>query len=396
MKILFVNHLKPTTASFLRQLGLGTELMKAGHEVSYIARRPSSNVKLQEKLALAGLAPSNSPQFGNMTYWAEPFEETIPFNILKLTEKCKSFDLIHVNKAYPFTSILLSLPKFLAGKRVVLDWEDWDGIGGYVDIARKSLPSRFALGFFEEEVPKSCDAIIAVSRILATRALDKGISRDRIFYVPNGFDESLFNEKISGERIRSKLSLGNKPMILLLSALHSYEAENFRRIFDCMSYVVKRVPDATLLLVGQGEVREIMRYVESLGITKNVVCTGYIPHQFIPEVIAAVDVAVHILSDNIYFRSSSPMAVPEYMSMGKAIVASDVGELTTMLKDGAGILVKEQSAEAFGSAVLKLLLSPETRNKLGKSALTRAKTNYSYKILVKEAERAYTKALESG
>ena len=360
-----------------------------------MGRRPSTSAKRQGKLVDMAPRQTDQTELGRVTYWAEPFEELIPFNMVKLMEKCKNFDLIHVNKSFPLTSILLLAPKFLAGKRIVLDWEDWDGIGGYISFARKHLPSRFALGFFEEVVPKSCDSIITVSRILAKRAEKMGIALDKIFYIPNGFDGSLFDEKISGQRIRNMFNLGSKPIILLVSALHAYEGANFTKIFDCLHHVVKTDPDATLMIAGQGDVEEIMRYVESLGIRKNVVYVGYVPHAIIPEVIAAADVAVHILSDNVYFRSSSPMVVPEYMAMGKAVVASDVGELNTMLKDGAGILVKDQSSKAYGEAILKLLSDPEARRRIGETALARAKADYSYKKLAKKAEMAYSKALES-
>lgn len=393
MRILFVNHLKPTTASFLRQFGLGRELSNAGHKVSFMGRKPS-NVKRYGRLSEVSSNETGSNQLKEVTHWAEPFEEMIPFNIAKLLEKSRDFDLIHVNKAYPFTSMLLSFPKFLAGKPVVVDWEDWDGIGGYINLAKKSLPSRFVLGFFEEVVPKRCDSIITVSKILAERAERKGIAPDRIFYVPNGFDQELFNEKISGKKVREILGLGSRPTVLLVSALHSYERENFTKIFDCMASVVKSVPDAVLLIAGQGDVEQIMKYAQSLGIGKNIIYLGYVPHEIIPQVIAATDVAIHILSDNIYFRSSSPMVVPEYMSMGKAVVASDVGELRMMLNDGAGILVKNQTPEAFGDALVSVLTNTDQRRRIEQTALLRAKENYSYRHLAKLAESAYRKAVE--
>ncbi|MDG6998526.1 MAG: glycosyltransferase [Nitrososphaerota archaeon] len=394
MKILFVNHLKPSAASFLRQFGLGKELSRMGHTVSYIGRRPSDTVRREGKLSENSRSDFNS-EYKKLTYWSEPFEQSIPLNIVKLIEQCRDVDLIHVNKAYPFTSSLLFAAKFLAGKGIVLDWEDWDGIGGYISIANKSLPSRFALGFFEEVVPKSCDSIITVSKILAERAKLKGIPPDKIFQVPNGFDESLFNDRVSGERVRQTLGLGSRPTILLVSALHSFEAESFTKIFDSLHFVVRKVPNAVLLIAGSGDTLRMRKYADSLGIGKNVEYVGYVPHTVIPEVIAASDVAVHILSDNIYFRSSSPMVVPEYMAIGKPIVASAVGELNTMLKGGAGILVQHQSPESFGGAILKLLLDIDLREKVGRAAKSRAKENYAYSTLAKMAELAYLKALET-
>ena len=150
-----------------------------------------------------------------------------------------------------------------------------------------------------------------------------------------------------------------------------------------------------LEIAGQGEIGKIFEYVKKLGIERNFVYLGFIPHSKIAEAIASADVAVHILRDTIYFRSSSPMVVPEYMAMGKPVIASDVGELSVMLKDDAGILVKDQTPRAFSEAIVRLLNDSKTRRKVGMAALERASRMYSYRVLARRVEEAYQKALES-
>lgn len=396
LKILFVNHLKPTTASFLRQMGLGKELSRMGHRVSYMGRKPAQNIRRSGKFTNISLSSEPSDTI-DITYWREPFEESIPFNLAKLVKKSREFDVIHVNKAYPFTSSLLFVPRYFGGKAIVMDWEDWDGIGGYIEIGKKNLPARFALGFFEEVVPKSCSSIITVSKILAERAERMRISRDRIFYIPNGFDESIFDSRKSGYEIRASLGVPEeRPVILLVSALHSYERENFTRILDCLRFVVDRLPNAMLWIAGSGEIEEVIQYAKHLRLEGNVIYLGYVPHETIPKIIAASDVAIHILEDNVYFRSSSPMVVPEYMAMGKAVVASDVGELRTMLGEGAGILVgHNSSSKEFGEAIVSILTDQSFKKKIENSALARAKETYCYRNLARRAELAYKRALES-
>ncbi len=386
MNILFVNHLKPTAASCLRQQGLGKQLSVAGHRVEFMVRRP---------LSISESDRVSSEFHGKVTYWDEPFEQMFPQNLMKLVRKSRDFQLMHVNKAYPITSLMLSAPKFIGGKKIVMDWEDWDGIGGFISLARKNIASRFALGFFEEVVPNACDSIIAVSNILVERARKKGIPSERISYVPNGYDETLFDPKLSGASIRLKYDLGSRPTVIFISALHSYEGENFTKIFDSMKLVVEKIPDAVLEIAGQGEIGKIFEYVKKLGIERNFVYLGFIPHSKIAEAIASADVAVHILRDTIYFRSSSPMVVPEYMAMGKPVIASDVGELSVMLKDDAGILVKDQTPRAFSEAIVRLLNDSKTRRKVGMAALERASRMYSYRILARQVEEAYQRALES-
>jgi glycosyltransferase involved in cell wall biosynthesis len=350
-----------------------------------MARRPVRDTRQDDSIQKI----SDDPK--EITYWIEPFEQSFPFNMLRLIKRARRFDLIHVNRANPFTSTMLFPLKVLGGKRVIIDWEDWDGVGGYIDIMKKGMISRFALGFFEEVFPKSCALVIVVSKALEKRAMRLGIPPNKILYVPNGFDESLFSENLSGGEFRKKFGLEDRPVILFMSALHLFEKDNWGMILRSMRYVVDEVPNATLLIVGGGNRSWVTKYAEELHLERNLVCTGYIPRTLVPAAIASADVAVHVLKDNNFFRSSSPMVIPEYMAMRKAIVASDVGEIHFMLDNGVGMLVKDQKPREFGEAILKLLLNPGLRERLGRSASEKAKTEYSYRVLAQKIEESYSR-----
>lgn len=88
---------------------------------------------------------------------------------------------------------------------------------------------------------------------------------------------------------------------------------------------------------------------------------------------------------NIYVCSSknesSPLALWEAMSMKKAIVSTDVGDVKTFIENGVSGFVGESDNEIELTKYLKKLIEdPKLRDKLGKSAREEAKSKLDLKI----------------
>ncbi len=79
------------------------------------------------------------------------------------------------------------------------------------------------------------------------------------------------------------------------------------------------------------------------------------------------------------------------MAAGLPMVASEVGELPTMLA-GCGLLVPPGDHVAFAEAILALLADPEHANRLGVAARACARTMYSWDGLAEIALAAYAAA----
>lgn len=83
-----------------------------------------------------------------------------------------------------------------------------------------------------------------------------------------------------------------------------------------------------------------------------------------------------------------PIALLEAMAAGTAIVASDVGDVASMLEEGAaGVLVPPRSAGVLAHALSDLLLHPDVREGLGRRARARAENLY-------DLRRSVTRVLE--
>ena len=110
---------------------------------------------------------------------------------------------------------------------------------------------------------------------------------------------------------------------------------------------------------------------------KNVIITGLIKHDIVPYYLNLIDIAVACFEDTKQVRCKSPLKIGEYMASGRAIVASDVGEVPWMIGD-AGILTKAGDVKSLEIEILNLLKDEKLREKIGKNAKDRAKEQFSW------------------
>ena len=109
-----------------------------------------------------------------------------------------------------------------------------------------------------------------------------------------------------------------------------------------------------------------------------VIFTGAVPHDRVPELLRAMDVAVapfHQL-DSFYF---SPIKLFEYMVSSACVVASRLGQIAEVVQDGVHGLLCAPSDERDLCAVLnKARQSPDLRQQLGSQAAQTARARYTW------------------
>lgn len=127
--------------------------------------------------------------------------------------------------------------------------------------------------------------------------------------------------------------------------------------------------DLRFFFVGDGPARDgVMAAAGRLGIADRVGFTGMRPIDAVPDLLAALDIAV-VPSAAAH---ASPMKLIEYMAMGLPIVAPDLPSIRAAIEDGkTGKLFPAGDMEAMGRAVLSLLDDPAAAKDLGRRARER-------------------------
>lgn len=118
------------------------------------------------------------------------------------------------------------------------------------------------------------------------------------------------------------------------------------------------------VIAGDGDVAETRERIAALGLAARVTVPGWVGPEEARALLASSDILV--LPS---FDENLPMSVIEGMSAGLAVVATPVGAVEDVLRDGeTGLLVPPGDAAALAEALRALVQDPQLRKKLGEAA----------------------------
>ncbi|MCI0414586.1 glycosyltransferase family 4 protein [bacterium] len=227
----------------------------------------------------------------------------------------------------------------------------WEGIH-----YRKQALAEAAVAT-EEIAFQYAQLIITNSREMRSDLIGAGVPAEKIRVVPNGVDTELFAPEgvTYRDSLSGKVTLG---FVGSLKAWHGIEVmiEAFRQL----------VPDPRihLLVVGDGPLLKTLQKL-SKEFPGRITLTGAVPMVEVPSYVRAMDItlAPYPPLERFYF---SPLKILEYMAAGKAVVASNIGQIHEMIRDGEdGLLVPAGDATALAETIRSLVKDREMRNLLG-------------------------------
>src|SRR5687768_4968555 len=212
--------------------------------------------------------------------------------------------------------------------------------------------------------------IFVVSDIERKNLEARGVAAGKIVVNPNGVDTELFRPGIGGNEVRRELGIGESEVVAGFVGTFG----PWHGVVQ-LAQAIKMVPaelSVRFLLVGSGSLhREVERLLKAEVASRRVIFTGTVPHDRVPLLLDACDMLVspHIpLADGSDFFGS-PTKIFEYMSMGKGIVASRLGQIGEVLADDeTALLVEPGNVEQLAHGIVKWVRSPELRTRLGVTA----------------------------
>ncbi|MBI5142727.1 MAG: glycosyltransferase [Nitrospirae bacterium] len=228
--------------------------------------------------------------------------------------------------------------------------------------------------------------VVAVSEPLRQElASECGLDESAILTIHNGINPEEY--VVSGERsavIRREMNLDGCMVIGTVGNLRNEKGQRF--LIDAMPEIVRRFPDARLLIVGAdgtGILGELTGLVERLGMSRHVNFLGQ--RHDIPELLALFDIVVQpSLTEGI------SIAILEAMAAGRPIVATNVGGNPTLIRDGeSGILVPPSDSSRLAKAVSALVADPAGRDSMARAASQRVRNEFSIGACVSGYERLY-------
>lgn len=214
---------------------------------------------------------------------------------------------------------------------------------------------------------KGFDRVVAVSREIFDELESKGIHPSRLVYIPNGIDVDRYavaRATRNHDAGRTKAALGLADSGTVLTTIGSLTEEKGHRY---LLEAVARLPGAgaewVLRIVGDGpEEPRLRQLARELGIMHAVSFLGR--REDIPEILAATD--IFVLPSAV---EGLPIALLEAMAAGAACIATDVGDVSTVIEDAtSGILVGKCDSSGLAAAISRLIGDEPLRRRMGEAA----------------------------
>lgn len=218
---------------------------------------------------------------------------------------------------------------------------------------------------------------------------------DKIVVLPNAVDLERFKPDPNlAAQTRASLHLTDQPLLVFVGSF--YRWHDIATLLKAFAIELKKHPDARLLMVGDGMDREaMMKLSDSLGMDGAVRFTGAVTHAEVSRYVNAADIAVVPIPTMKQEMWLSPMKLFEYMASGKAVIASAMGQVKDVLKDGEnGMLVPAGDEAALADAVDLLIENAVLRIKLGKQARETAVQNHSWESYLLRLENVFMSAVQ--
>ncbi len=192
----------------------------------------------------------------------------------------------------------------------------------------------------------------------------KGMAANRITVIANGIPLGEFRDVPDGVGVRKREELGIPPgaaAIGMVGMLHENKGHRF--FLEAARIVSAKRHDAMFLIVGDGELREELEQLVIETSLKNVV--RFLGHQReIPAILQMLDVWVMAS-----LSETAPLSLLEAMAARKAIVITDCGGPSEIIRDGQnGVVVPPRDAPALAHAIEGMIDDPGTRLALGQNA----------------------------
>ncbi|MGD0862397.1 MAG: glycosyltransferase [Candidatus Limnocylindrales bacterium] len=230
------------------------------------------------------------------------------------------------------------------------------------------------------------DRLIVVSSAIEQKIADEGRRSVPISLIYNGVDLQRYNHQQPCCTLHEEYGIdADAPIVGVVARLEPEKGH--RTLLDAWPLVLAAVPNAWLLVVGEGSERDSLEaQADILGISGRVVFTGR--REDVPAVTAALDISV--LPS---YREAQGLSVLEAMALSRPVVASAVGGIPEMIEDGvSGLLVPSHDCDALAAAIVRLLTDHPLADTIARRGHDLVHERFCIELMVQAVSDAYDEA----
>lgn len=250
--------------------------------------------------------------------------------------------------------------------------------------------SRFPKKFFGwgklylQKVFKYADKIIAISHDMKSDLIALGCPAKKITIHRWGIDLEKFKSVIPSETGIQSIddNIDFLPETNFLSIGRLTPKKGFDILIKAFHVVKRNLPNAKLIIIGEGEEREnLEKLIKNYSLENDVNLVGFIPRDEIPSLIKTCDIYVQpSIQAPDGDKEGFPTALMEIMASGKPIITTPHAGIAEIIKDNQnGLLVEEKNIEVLSNEMVMLANNKNLQNQLKKNARETTKTEFDNK-----------------
>jgi glycosyltransferase involved in cell wall biosynthesis len=208
---------------------------------------------------------------------------------------------------------------------------------------------------------------------------------DKVMCIYNGIDMEKFATDREARRSTLRKSMGlGEDRIVITSIGSLIPQKNYGMVLEAAEKVVRSVPDARFLIVGDGPLKkELVGKAHRMGLREHVIFTGR--REDIPSVLSATDIYV-----NSSLFEGLPFTILEAMAAELPVIATTVNGNSEAVKDNeTGLLIPAGDTDALSDGILFLIRTPRARKKFGDKGREYVRDSYTISKMVMNTADLY-------
>lgn len=237
----------------------------------------------------------------------------------------------------------------------------------------------------EDYILRHGDKIIVMSETMRQEFIKRGAPEEKLHLIYPSTDLEQFSER-NVKSVEIEGVTDDDLVVLYTGNFWPWQGVDI--LLDAIHYVVTKIPNVRFVIIG-GKENEIDDKKEKIGkYRNNVVFTGRQPYELMPSFMTKADVLV-IPRPESQVNWTTPRKMGEYLAMGKAVVATDVGDHKRILVDNKCGIVTEPNPRSFAEGLIKVLKDDELRMKLGGNARNVAYDFFNWNRAIEKTMNIY-------
>jgi len=272
----------------------------------------------------------------------------------------RHYDVVQVHNMPDFLVFTALLPRLL-GARVVLDIHDL-------------VPELYMLKFggspnhpivrithwVEQKSTAFADHVITAGEPFRRRLITRNVPPDKVTVIMNSADPRLFRPV---QRAETKLGRNGRFTLMYHGSL--FERNGLDIAIKAVDRLRSKIPELRFHIYGQGEAADKLgRLIKELNLSERVQLGGFIPIDEIPKLIAAADLGVVPVRQNLFTDLAHSTKAFEYITMGVPVILARTAAMVELFGDIPDMFFQPEDVDDLAARILTLHQEPERMQRL--------------------------------